>query len=218
MGVRTAPIAKRVLVRFVPRAPHTADLHGNRSGVPAIEPLTDLPDESFDDSLDEDDLDGLPSGPSKSQLKREHAALQQLAERLAGMPRAELERLGLSEATWAALDETPRIKDLRARKRHWKRIANLLEREDQAAVRLLVEEKDEQARLAAARHHEIERWRERLIEEGDAALAELLDLHPGIERQPLRQLVRAAQRDLGRGRPDTARKLFRFLREALAEP
>ncbi|AGA89321.1 hypothetical protein Thimo_0463 [Thioflavicoccus mobilis 8321] len=169
--------------------------------------MTDLPEE--------DALDDLPSGPSKSQLKREHVALQQLAERLAAMPRAELERLGLSAATWAALDETARIKDLRARKRHWKRIANLLEREDQDAVRMLVEEKAEQARLAAARHHEIERWRERLIHEGDAALTELLDRHPDIDRQPLRQLVRAAQRDLGRGRPEGARKLFRFLREAL---
>ncbi|MEY6432840.1 ribosome biogenesis factor YjgA [Thioalkalicoccus limnaeus] len=162
-------------------------------------------------------MDPIPEGPSKSQIKREHLALQQLAERLAAMPRAELERLGLSEATWEALDETARIKDLRARRRHWKRIANLLERDEQEAVRALVEQKAEHERAAAARHHQVEHWRARLIGEGDMALSEFLTLHPQTDRQRLRQLVRAAQRDTERERPDAPRKLFRFLREILAE-
>lgn len=131
------------------------------------------------------------------------------------MPRAELERLGLSAVTWAALDETRRIKDRRARQRHWKRIANLLEREDRTAVRALVEERDERARQAAVHHQEIEHWRERLLSEGDAALTELLDAFPSLERQRLRQLVRAARRDLERDQPEGARRLFRFLRDAL---
>jgi ribosome-associated protein len=157
--------------------------------------------------------DAADEGPSKSQLKRDKRALQVLAERLAGMPRAELERLNLSEATWIAINETPRIKDPRARPRHWKRIANLLEREDMEAVHLLVEGAEAHERAQAARHHQIERWRERLIVEGDTALAELLDSHPAVDRQQLRALVRAAQRDTERGRPEAARKLFRFLRD-----
>ena len=157
--------------------------------------------------------DGSDEGPSKSQLKRDKRALQVLAERLAGMPRAELERLNLSEATWAAIEETPRIKDPRARPRHWKRIANLLEREDMEAVHLLVDGAEARERADAARHHGIERWRARLIEEGDTALAELLDGHPAVDRQQLRALVRAAQRDVERGRPEAPRKLFRFLRD-----
>jgi ribosome-associated protein len=131
------------------------------------------------------------------------------------MPRIELERLSLSEATWAAIDETPRIKDVRARGRHWKRIANLLEREDMHAVHALVDQAEAREREANARHHRLERWRVRLIAEGDSALAQLLDQHPTIDRQQLRVLVRAAQRDTERGRPEAPRKLFRFLREAL---
>ena len=135
------------------------------------------------------------------------------------MPRAELLRLNLSEATWAAIDETPRIKDHRARGRHWKRIANLLEREDMHAVHALVDGAEEREREATARHHRLERWRERLIAEGDGALSELLAEHPGTDRQQLRALVRAAQRDQERGRPEAPRKLFRFLRKTLeAEP
>ena len=159
--------------------------------------------------------DDLPEGPSRSQIKREHEALQALAEKMAAMRRADLERLNLSAATWVALDETPRIKDRRALGRHWKRIANLLEREDMAAVYLLVDQKEKTEREAAARHHRVERWRERLIEEGDAALTELLSLCPDMDRQQLRQLIRAAQRDHEKGRADAPRKLFRFLRQGI---
>lgn len=161
--------------------------------------------------------DDQPEGPSRSQIKRDHQALQQLAERMAAMSRADLERLNLSEATWAALEETPRIKDRRARGRHWKRIANLLEREDMAAVHILVDQKEETEREAAARHHRVERWRERLIEEGDTALTEFLRLCPGVDCQQLRQLLRAAQRNREVGRADAPRKLFRFLREILED-
>lgn len=170
-----------------------------------------LPEE--DETPPEDD--DLPEGPSKSQIKREKLALQALAERLAAMPRAELERLKLSEATWAALDETPRIKDLRARKRHWKRIANLLQREDMEAVHALMDASEERERARTARHHQLERWRERLLGEDEEALADFIDACPGVDRQQLRALVRAARRDAERGRPESARKLFRFLREAL---
>ena len=131
------------------------------------------------------------------------------------MPRAELERLKLSPATWAAIDETPRIKDIRARGRHYKRIANLLEREDMHAVHALVDQAEAREREAAADHHRLERWRTRLIAEGDGALSEFLDEHPQTDRQQLRTLVRAAKRDTERGRPEAPRKLFRFLREAV---
>ena len=166
------------------------------------------------DELDER-YEEEPEGPSKSQVKRELHALQALAERLVALPRGELERLRLSEATWVAIDETARIKDLRALRRHYKRIAKLLAREDMEAVETLMQEKDTLAREAAARHHRVERWRARLIAEGDEALAELLDECPGADRQQLRSLVRAAQRDLEKGKPDAARKLFRFLRQVL---
>jgi len=131
------------------------------------------------------------------------------------MPRVQLERLKLSPVTWLALDETVRIKDVRALGRHYKRIANLLQREDMHAVHALMDEAEARARAAAAGHHRLERWRERLITEGDAALSDFLDEHPDTDRQQLRTLVRAAKRDTERGKPEAPRKLFRFLRDAV---
>lgn len=157
----------------------------------------------------------VDEAPSKSQRKRDKHALQALAERLVSMTRGELLRLNLSEATWAAIEETPRIKDHRALGRHWKRIANLLEREDQQAVHALVDGAEARERERVARHHRLERWRERLITEGDGVLSEFIAGHPDTDRQQLRALVRAAQRDQGRGRSEAARRLLRFLRETL---
>ncbi|WP_295456976.1 ribosome biogenesis factor YjgA [uncultured Thiodictyon sp.] len=170
----------------------------------------------YPDADDEVDAEPEPPlGPSKSQFKREHLALQALAERLTAMPRVQLERLRLSDVTWAAIEETTRIKDIRARGRHYKRIANLLEREDMHAVHALMDQAAERERADAAHHHGLERWRERLIGEGNEALSEFLDEYPQTDRQQLRTLIRAAKRDTERGRPEAPRKLFRFLRTAV---
>jgi ribosome-associated protein len=163
------------------------------------------------DPTDETDAD-LYDGPSKSQVKRDLHALQALAEQMLSLPRAELERLDLGEATWVAIDETARIKDQRALRRHFKRIANCLARENTEPLQALLATRDQKAREASTRHHQLERWRSRLIDEGDAALTEFLDAHPDADRQQLRTLVRAAQRDSERGKPDAPRKLFRLLR------
>ncbi len=157
----------------------------------------------------------FPEGPSKSQVKREHQVLQDLAQRLVSLPRSELERLDLSEATWAAIDETARIKDIRALGRHYKRIANLLAKEDMAAVEALLHGQERQKQAEAARLHRLERWRERLITEGDPALGDLLNGYPDLDRHQLRTLIRAARKDREQGRTDGDRRLFRFLREAM---
>ncbi|WP_295543746.1 ribosome biogenesis factor YjgA [uncultured Thiohalocapsa sp.] len=159
--------------------------------------------------------DSAPQGPSKSARKRERLALQDLAEELLGLPRAELEGLGLGVDTWAAIEETARIKDRRAMRRHIKRVANCLARENTEPLQALLDARATRARQAAARHHQVERWRARLIEAGDTALSDLLDRYPQADRQQLRSLVRAAQRDVERGRPEGPRKLFRFLRSLL---
>lgn len=166
-----------------------------------------MTDEDLDRAGDEE------QAPSRSQIKREHRSLQELAERLLALPRAELQRLSLSEATWVAIDETARIRDPRALRRHYKRIANLLEREDPEPIVALTAAQEALSRQAAARHHETERWRERLIGEGDVALGELLDEYPNADRQHLRALVRSATRDREQGRPEGPRRLFRAIRE-----
>ncbi len=155
-------------------------------------------------------------GPSKSQVKRDHHVLQDLAKRLLSLPRHELERLELSAATWAAIEETARIKDIRVLGRHYKRIANLLARDDMAAVTDLLQGQEHHRQEEANRLHLLEGWRERLIVVGDEALGKLLEEFPQVDRHQLRTLIRAARKDREQGKPEGDRRLFRFLREALA--
>jgi ribosome-associated protein len=72
------------------------------------------------------------------------------------------------------------------------------------------------------RHHRAEAWRDRFLagahddqhSNGDAALAEFLQLRPDADRQSLRQLIRNARREQASGKPPAAaRNLFRMLRE-----
>lgn len=153
--------------------------------------------------------------PSRSQIKRDHLALQALAEQLLALPRDLLQGLSLGESTWAAIDETARIKDRRALRRHYKRIANCLARENTEPLQSLLEQRAAQERKGVALQHQAERWRERLLEQGDEALAELIDAYPDIDRQQLRSLVRAARRDVERGRTEAPRRLFRLIRGIL---
>ncbi|MBW2464216.1 MAG: DUF615 domain-containing protein [Deltaproteobacteria bacterium] len=66
----------------------------------------------------------------------------------------------------------------------------------------------------SARPGKLERWRTRLVEEGDSALAELLEEHPGIDRQRVRQAVRAAVTEQKKG---ATRKRWKVLYEMLSK-
>lgn len=143
--------------------------------------------------------------------------MQDLARQLLGLPRSELDDLDLDAKTWEAIEETSRIKDKRALARHYKRIANCLARQDQEPLKALLAKREQAERQATAVHHQLERWRERLMTEGDSALGEFLELCPSAERQPLRALIRSAARDAERGKPEGPRKLFRHLRGLMAE-
>jgi ribosome-associated protein len=84
-------------------------------------------------------------------------------------------------------------------------------------VRAYLEDRHSQQISANQHFHRLEQLRDRLVQSGDEALAELIDDDPTLDRQRLRQLARDAQRELREGSPAGAgKKLFRFLREHLS--
>jgi len=69
----------------------------------------------------------------------------------------------------------------------------------------------------AQRIKKLEQIRDRLIDNGDDALAEVLNLWPDADRQQLRTLIRNAKKEKeGNKPPKSARLIFQYLRE-LAE-
>lgn len=161
--------------------------------------------------------------PSRSQLRREALDVFKLAEALAASSEAQLARVPLEDDIREEVRRTRSTTSHIARKRQAQFLAKQMRKLDADAIEAirtaLGTDRDKAHRQTAAMHR-VETWRERLINEGDEALAELLSLHPGADRQHLRQLARNAQAERKADKPPHAfRELFRELRSLLdAEP
>lgn len=168
-----------------------------------------------DSDHDYDDDDELLK--SKSQLKREMHALQDVGKHLMELRPDHLAGLPMSDTLRAAIDESRRIRQNEARRRHLQYVGKIMRLEDQLdellrAVAALDAGSEEHTR----RLHLAERWRDRLINEGDDAVTRFLEYCPHAEVQHLRNLVRNARRDAAKGtNTGNSRKLFRYLRECI---
>jgi ribosome-associated protein len=152
-------------------------------------------------------------GPSKSAVKRELLALQGVGQRLMELGPRTWEQVELSTAVRDALEESRRLKGNTAMRRHVRRLGKLLRGEDAEQVKALFDRIDNSHSQDMDRFHRLERWRDRLIGEGDAALEELLGVCPEADRQWLRQMIRTARKELEAGKPPAAsRKLFKYIR------
>lgn len=164
------------------------------------------------DSIDYQD--DLYDEKSKSQVKREMLALQDLGARLATFKPELLNKLPLSDALLKALEESKRHTAHIARKRHNQFLGKLLRSHDVDAIMELVNLADNTTREYNQRFHLLERWRDRLLAEGDTALQLFIEEFPETDIQHLRGLIRHAQHEAKRNQPPTAsRKIFRYLRE-----
>lgn len=161
-------------------------------------------------------------GPSRSQQRREALEILELAERLVALGERELAAVPMPDALRELVRDSRRITAQIARKRQLQFLAKNMRREDDDvidAIRRTLQRDRDDARREAAHLHRLEAWRERLLEDGDDALAELIADHPDADRQKLRQLVRNARLEREKQRPPHAfRELFRELKALMAEP
>ena len=159
--------------------------------------------------------------PSRSQQRREALEVLDLARRLSEMTPTQVARLPVPETLIPHIDETRRITSHVAHKRQLQFLAKQMRREDDEtleAIRDAMDANGHAARVEAAMLHRAEQWRDRLIADGDAALAELLVAFPQADRQHLRQLARNAHEERLKNNPPHAyRELFRELREMLQD-
>ncbi|PWU27424.1 ribosome-associated protein [Pseudomonas sp. RW407] len=160
------------------------------------------------------DDDSLFEEKSKSQVKRELHALQDLGERLTALKPDMLDRLPLTEPLRRAIDEAPKHKANAARKRHRQFIGKLMRDQDLDAIVALLDQLDSSTRQYNERFHALERWRDRLITGGDEALSAFFAEYPDSDRQHLLQLIRHAQHEAAHDKPPAAaRKIFKYIRE-----
>jgi ribosome-associated protein len=165
----------------------------------------------------ENDLPEEELPPSRSRQRRDALEVFALAETLAALSDAQLARVSLDEDLLAEVQRTRAVTSHIARKRATQFLARQLRKLDDetiAPIRAALAHDRTKAHHEAAMLHRLETWRDRLIADGDAALDELLALHPAADRQHLRQLARNARAERDRQKPLHAyRELFRALRE-----
>ncbi|MGH8664479.1 MAG: ribosome biogenesis factor YjgA [Burkholderiales bacterium] len=155
---------------------------------------------------------------SKTRRKKDMHALQALGEALVALTPAQLSGLDLPERLADAIAQARRIPTFEARRRQMQYIGRLMREVDAEPIAQRLSLMRNERRRDNARHHEAERWRERLLAE-DSVLTELAATHPGLDTQHLHTLVRNARRELARGDPPKAnRALFRALRDCLGDP
>jgi ribosome-associated protein len=166
-----------------------------------------------------DDETGEFLRPSRSQNRREALEIYTLGEKLVSLTDAQLAKLPVPESLLPHIRECRRITAQIAHKRQLQYLAKQMRREDDEtldAIRDALDEKGEAARREVAAMHRVEAWREKLLAEGDDALAQLLDEYPNAARHLLRQLVRNTLEERKRNKPPRAfRELYRALRELL---
>lgn len=159
--------------------------------------------------------------PSKSQLKREMAALQKLGQEIVELPKDALRKIVLPEALDTAMREAHRITDHEGYRRQLQYIGRLmrqLEPDEVEALRQALQ------RIKSANYHEtgrlhaIERWREQLLEPKEEALTEFIRRYPHANAQEGRTLIRLARREAEQKKPPRYfRELFQWIKHIVEQ-
>ena len=156
---------------------------------------------------------GVTPHTSKSAAKREAAAARRLGAELAALEPGRRRNIPMSEALNAALDAYRGFSSHEARRRQLQFIGRLMRGEDRHAIAAGLARAKGLTPAEHALNRELERWRERLLNDGDA-LTDYLRAHPQANAQALRQLIRRSKRTVDeKARSELHRRLFRLLRE-----
>jgi ribosome-associated protein len=158
--------------------------------------------------------------PSKSELKRQAHALQELGEALLELPDERLSALPISETLLDAVRELKRTRSHEGRRRQMQYVGKLMRHADTEPLREAVAALQLGRAQDTLSLHRAERWRDELMADDDA-LTRWVAQHPQTDAQQLRSLVRAARKDAAtppeqrHGR--SYRELFQFIKEALRD-
>ncbi len=164
---------------------------------------------------DDDELE-LPK--SKSQIKREMNALQDLGAEIVKLPPKDLAKIPLPDDLAEAIHHARDIRSHGALRRQMQFIGRLMRNVNPESIQQALDAIRLSGHQSTAHFHAIEQWRDRLINEGQPALDEFIGQYPQTDRQQLRQLMLNANKEAKQGKPPkSARNLFRMLREILDE-
>jgi ribosome-associated protein len=156
--------------------------------------------------------------PSKTQLKQQMLALQQLGQQLTELPAERLRALELPERLRDAIEEFKRTRSHEGRRRQLQFIGKLMRTVDPEPLRAALDAHALGPARESLRLHEAERWRLELVSDERAA-ARWAQAFPHSDLARLRTLIGAAQREQqvgdGQRHGRAWRTLFQFIKPHL---
>ena len=153
--------------------------------------------------------------PSKTARKREHLELQELGERLVQFTAGELQDLPLDERLRDAVLAASTMTAKGALRRQKQLIGKLMRDADADAIRQALDARSADDRVAKRAFADAERWRDRIVSEGHAAIAEYQQV-TGATAETLRGLVAELQRTANeRAAKNIRRRIFQNIHGAL---
>ena len=174
----------------------------------AQERAADASGEQFDDYYEDEP-------PSRSQLKRESAAVQELGEALCKLPGQVLLGLGLDAQLREAILVWQKTASHEGKRRQMQYVGRLMrDRDTREIFRAWQNFKQDGAAVAKALH-ELEDLRQKLMDDAPGVWSEVFSKFPDIDKQELERLVKEAKTEQAANKPPRAfRAIFRFLRDA----
>ena len=169
-------------------------------------------------ATDSDTENAEPAFISKSSRKREMTALQKTGEAMLALPAKQFAKVPISATLREALELAAILKNREGKRRQMQYVGKLMRSEDHEKIAEVLASFDENSRTFRLKFQRLEKLRDELIDGNNDALTNILEQHPQLERQHLRQLIRQAskEREQNKG-PTASRKLFKYLRLAILE-
>lgn len=146
------------------------------------------------------------------EIREEDASVDAVVQRILDCVPSKRAQLPISATFVDALAEADRLSGP-ALSRHRRRLKRLARGEDlDEVVEALDGSTDAEVRLVA-----LERWRTRMLDDGDAAIQAFVEEHDDTDRQALRSLVRQAK-GTGGAAERAHKRLFQVLKTATPRP
>ena len=202
--------------------PIVIQVHGNAPARPATPARPAAPNtrgrglrSQATTDLEEDEEED--TGPSKTKIKKQMHELRDLGKELTELSKDQVAQLDLPESLHDAIREMRNINSFGAQRRQIQYIGKLMRNVDPAPIVAKLDAWKGKSQNHTAYMHLLERWRDRLMENG-TALTELLAAYPQADAQRLRTLIRNAHKELELQKPPkNYREIFQVLRDIIPE-
>ncbi len=152
---------------------------------------------------------------SRSEMKRDMLELQRLGEAIVKLSPGQFATIPLDDEVLAeAIHTARRIKHREGLRRQMQFIGKLMRKIDTSNIATAFKRLQDGRKEEARKFHQLELWRDHLIEMGPNASEEVVAKYPDADRQHIRQLIMQAAKEKSTNKaPSSSRKLFRYLKE-----